>query len=68
MTVYISKTEKGNQVSFNAYKDVWELQDNGHSELVIKFHNHECVRINEDEIIDIEVELWTNGNSKYLTY
>lgn len=57
MTVYISKTEKETQVSFNTYKDVWEIQDNGHCELVIKFHNHECVRIKENEIIDIEVEL-----------
>lgn len=41
----------------NIILNVWELQDNDHGELVVKFHNHECVRIKKDEIEVVEVRL-----------
>lgn len=41
----------------NIILNVWELQDNAHGELVVKFHNHECMRIKEDEIEGVEVKL-----------
>lgn len=37
------------------FANVWEVQDNGHSEIVLKFHNHECVRIPKDDIDSIEI-------------
>ena len=41
----------------NIILNVWELQDNDHGELVVKFLNHECIRIKEDKIEVVEVKL-----------
>lgn len=39
------------------FKDVWEIQDNGQAELVIKHYDYSCERFKESEISSINVEL-----------
>lgn len=41
----------------HCYENIWEIQDNGHKEIVLKKHDHSCIRINEEEISKINVEL-----------
>ncbi len=41
------------------FKNVWEIQDNGQSELVIKHHDHSCKRFKENKIESVYIELET---------
>lgn len=41
----------------NIYDNIWEIQDNGDNEIVLKKHDHSCIRINKEEISKINVEL-----------
>lgn len=50
-------TRKGHITEVKEIKNVWEIQDNGHSELVIKHHDHSCRRFKESEIDKISISL-----------
>lgn len=38
------------------FNNVWELQDNEGTYIVVKFHGHECELIDRKTILDIKVE------------
>lgn len=52
----ITLKTKDNTIEF---KNVWEIQDNGQSELVIKHHDHSCKRFKENKIESVYIELET---------
>ena len=39
------------------FENVWELQDNEGTFLVIKFYNHECELIEKSKTLQIEVKV-----------
>ena len=41
------------------FKNVWEVQDNGQSELVIIYPDHSCKRFKENKIESVYIELET---------
>ena len=41
------------------FKNVWEIQDNGQSELVIIYPDHSCKRFKENKIEAVYIELET---------
>jgi hypothetical protein len=47
------------------FKNVWEIQDNGQAELVIKHYDYSCKRFKENEISSINVEL-ENKDEEFL--
>ena len=50
-------TLKTKENTFHEFKNVWEIQDNGQAELVIKHHDHACKRFEESMIEAVTIEL-----------
>lgn len=47
MRIIIKKEENNSDICFDA---VWELQDNGKDEIVLKNNDHSCVRVKKKDI------------------
>ena len=51
---------KDNTIEF---KNVWEIQDNGQSELVVKHYDYSCERFEESKINSVYIELESKENN-----
>lgn len=46
----------------DVFTNVWEIQDNGCDEYVLKFHDHKCERISIPDVYGLEVD--PDGNNQ----
>lgn len=55
MVIEITYVNKEGEITKRNIKNIWELQDNGGVELVVKEHDHSCERFDFKDIKELKV-------------
>lgn len=55
MVIEITYVNKEGEIVKRNIKNIWELQDNGGTELVIKEHDYSCERFDFEDIKELKV-------------
>ena len=55
MVIEITYVNKNGEITKRNIKNIWELQDNDGTELIVKEHNHLCERFDFKDIKELKV-------------